>query len=147
VPTFCDKLCDTDLEAIEAIRRACHGLLPNWQNPHRFFEQRSEITSGLTKLLRLLGNEPRPLNGQASRPDVLSHRVRVAGAIRLAEQTFTLHVPAATLQEPHDGLGALPAPESPASQPGAVLRIPRRSPRRHRYPLPPRGLNGQGILL
>jgi hypothetical protein len=45
MPLFCDKPCDTDLEAVEAIRSACHGLLPNWQNPERYFIQRSNITS------------------------------------------------------------------------------------------------------
>jgi hypothetical protein len=61
MPTFCDRICDSDVEALEAIRSACHGLLPSWQLPERFFEQRSSITGALTKLIRLLASEPRTL--------------------------------------------------------------------------------------
>jgi hypothetical protein len=79
MPTFCDRLCDSDVEAIEAIRAACHGLLPNWQLPERFFEQRSAITGGLTKLIRLLAAEPRLL-GRA----VPGLRVAVGGGATLS---------------------------------------------------------------
>jgi hypothetical protein len=135
MPTFCDKLCDSDLEAIEAIRSACHALLPSWQAPEKFFVRRSEITSGLTKLLRLLGNERRQLNGRTPRPELLPHQVRKANAIRLA--TLTLGMPGPAAQEPVHGIEPVVAPD-----PVPVRRVPRR----HRYPLPPRGLNGQGSL-
>jgi hypothetical protein len=46
---------------LEYARSACHGLLPSWTN-----HKRSNITSGLTKLVRLLGNNPRSLNGHAA---------------------------------------------------------------------------------
>jgi hypothetical protein len=142
MPTFCDRLCDSDVEALEALRSACHRLLPSWQNPHTFFEQRSEITSGLTKLLRLLGSEPRQLNGRVPRPDVLPHQARAAAAIRLA--TLTLGVPPAAAQEAQDGGEPPAAPRLPAL---VIVPVRRRLSRRHRYPLPPRQLASQGTLL
>jgi aryl sulfotransferase len=66
MPTFCDRLANTDIEALEAIRSACHRLLPNWQSPERYFIQRSEISGALTKLIRLTGSEPRWLNATAA---------------------------------------------------------------------------------
>jgi hypothetical protein len=170
VPTFCNRLCDSDLEALEAIRKACHGLLPSWQNPHAFFEQRSSITGSLTKLIRLIASEPRQLNGRVPRPDVLPHQVRTAAAIRLAEQTFSrpavrsasvrpaqkLH--AATLvlpaigepMDPKPAVASFDAPPAGAplalAPPLEVLELPATPRKRHRYPMPPHRLNGQGTL-
>jgi hypothetical protein len=143
MPTFCDRLCDSDLEAIEAIRSACHGLLPNWQRPEAFFLQRSAITGGLTKLLRLLGNDPRQLNGRraltrAFPPTRSSSAASRAQAAALARQVF--HPPPAA-----------PAPLA-LTPPPEVLEAPKSKPRsagrgkRHRYPLPPREVPGQSEL-
>jgi hypothetical protein len=143
MPLFCDKICDTDLEAVEAIRSACHGLLPNWQRPEAFFIRRSNITSGLTKLLRLLGNEPRQLNGRMPRPALLPHQVRAAAALRLAETTLRLNVPATAPQEAQDGVGASGAPKA---LPATAARRRPAARRRHHYPMPPRGVNSQGSL-
>jgi hypothetical protein len=151
MPTFCGRLCDSDAEAIEAVRAACHRLLPNWHHQERFFEARSEITSGLSKLLRLIGHDVRQLNGRVPAAPVLPHRVRTQAAIRVAERAFTLTLkPAIAHAGPQDALQAvLPsaAPEPPAQPQRAARRVPRGSSRRHRYPRPPYGVNGQGVLL
>jgi hypothetical protein len=150
VPTFVGKLCDSDLEALEALRKACHGLLPSWQNPHRFFEQRSEITSGLTKLLRLLGSDPRPLtrvprpiNGTCRFP---GHSVTPGGRERFPP------APEAPVASPAGryggGLLTLTPPPEVLEPVEAFRRQPKRERvRRHRYPMPPRGTEGQGDLL
>jgi hypothetical protein len=123
MPTFCDRQADTDVEALEAIRAAVHGLLPNWQNPERFHIQRSGISGALTKLLRLIGSEPRSLNGRAVALRNLPTASRAA-TLTLAAQVFAPPV----------------APPEPPQ--GAVPK--RAVRRRHSYPLPPGSLHHKG---
>jgi hypothetical protein len=46
MPLFCDKLCDSDVEALEAIRAACHALLPSWQNPEQLLSAAATSPAG-----------------------------------------------------------------------------------------------------
>jgi hypothetical protein len=148
MPTFCDRLCDSDVEAIEAIRSAVHKLLPSWQRPELFFEQRSSITSGLTKLIRLIGSEPRVLGraiptlrvvgGETASVAALGSRYTAPRAQALALAARTFRAPAAAPQPTVDrGLSS--------RRPAVRTAVATRRSRRHRYPLPPT-LEGQGRL-
>jgi hypothetical protein len=142
MPTFCDRICDTDLEAVEAIRSACHSLLPSWQNPEAFFLKRSNITSGLTKLIRLIASEPRVL-GRA----VPGLRVVGGGTVAVPALRGSYAAPRAQALSLASRVFAAPvAPLEPRS--GGYARARSRPlPRRHHYPLPPVNLNTQGRLL
>jgi hypothetical protein len=140
-----NRVCDLDTEAIEQVRSMVHTLLPDWRNPARYFERRSEITGALTKLIRLLGNEPRTLNGRSVALRVVGGagvHIGPSGALALrlrAEAVLGLvEVPA----EPE----AAVAPPAARQSGYARVRVSRQS-RRHKYPLPPRSAAAIGVLL
>jgi hypothetical protein len=91
-------------------------LLPDWRDPERFFEARSEIAAALARLARSLQTE-------AAAPHRLVPTLRPPLPLRLA--------PAIRV--------ALPAPPPPTTVPAPPAPRPRRAhARRHRFPRPPR---------
>jgi hypothetical protein len=136
-----NRVCDLDTEVIEVIRAMVHSMLPNWQDPQRFFEARSEVSGALTKLLRHASHDPRPLGRATPVLRVVGETASVAAVGRryTAPRAQALHLAARTFR-------AAPAPPEPPVDRGLSSRRPaaRRS-RRHRYPLPP-AIAGQGKL-
>ena len=86
MPTFCDRLANTDIEALEAIRSACHRLLPNWQSPERYFIQRSEISGALTKLIR--AEHIHALFGEAYEDPRIMRQLAKDGGAKLAGDLY-----------------------------------------------------------
>lgn len=143
-----NRVCDTDAEAVTAIRSMVHGLLPNWQNPEAFFVQRSEVSGGLTKLLRHLDRQPRVLG--RPREDV-ERLTLVAGtgsryaasrseSVLLAARVFQPSPAASETRETGGNVVSFPT-NHPNGRKPRYLRRPRL-----RYPLPPRALAVVAIL-
>jgi hypothetical protein len=131
MPVICGKLCDLDTEALTVLLEAVRRLRPDWRNAETFYEWRSEITGGLSVLLRVIGSNPRELNG----------RVPTLRDFQVAPRARAIEVAAAVFRPPR-------APPEPPPAP-VVTRLVSRPPRRrshHRYPMPPRALSDQGTF-
>jgi hypothetical protein len=102
-------------------------LNPNWRDAEAFYELRSEVTGGLTRLVRRLSLRP-DLRSLQIRPPALPLKIR----------------PAAPPQKPLQTVQAIPRIQTPPRlRPAIAPRMARQkrsvAGRRHRYPLPPAG--------
>jgi hypothetical protein len=111
--------------ATEVIAREVRRLMPSWEHPETFHEQKAEIIG----LLRALARS------------------------RLVTRRIVRFVPAPTPlspapQSPYPPGRVLPAANLPASPPVVprALARPRRTALRHHYPLPGRRVPGQTTL-
>jgi hypothetical protein len=106
--------------AIEAIAREVQRLMPSWERPEKFHEQKAEIIG----LLRALARSP------------------------LMTQRVVRFVPAPAPQSHYTPGHVLPTANLPVWPPVAqrAQARPRRTARRHRYPLPGRRVPGQTTL-
>jgi hypothetical protein len=136
-------VCDSDAEMLEAIRRMVHRLTPDWRNPERFHELKSEISGALTTLLRIAVRHPLQLQIRPS-------PARVWPAEKPLQR--------ANSQAPLEGEALFSLSATPPAPPCRRLTVakltitrirPPRQPRarRHRYPRPPHNLKAQGELL
>jgi hypothetical protein len=140
--TINNRLCDNDAEAIEVIRSMVHKLRPDWTLPHRFFEERSEISGALTRVLRIVAREPRQLGFRLLAGGNASMPVRAAGASLAAPRAAAVQMAARVFTVPV----AAPVARQMAF-PEAERWVLARERRRHRYPMPPRRLNVQAVLV
>jgi hypothetical protein len=136
-------ICGRDTDAREAIRRTVHRLTPDWRNPERFFELKSEIGGALTTLLRIATHHPLQLHVRPSPARVWPPEkpVQRANGHALLEGEARFSLSATPPAPPRRRLTIAKL---------TVTRIrPPRQPdvRHHRYPRPPRNLEAQGELL
>jgi hypothetical protein len=104
--------------AIEAIAREVQRLTPSWQRPEAFHERKAEIIGSLRAL---------------ARSPLVTRRV-----VRFAPAPTPLLPAPQSLYTPGRVLAASPPPIAQRA-----LERPRRTARRHRYPLPGLGAPGQ----
>jgi hypothetical protein len=111
--------------AIEAITREVQRLTPSWERPETFHERKAEIIG----FLRALARSP-----------LVTRRV-----VQFATAPTPLFPPR---RSPYTPGRVPPAANLPASPPVGqrALARPRRTARRHRYPLPGRRVAGQTTL-
>jgi hypothetical protein len=139
-------VCDSDVEVLEAIRRMVHRLTPDRRDPERFHEDKSEISSALTRLIKIAARHPSSLNARPQTP------VQPANGQALLKAEALFRPPVAAAPRPR----VYPRTPYLRSQPAvSALRLKTASwktawsawrPRRHRYPRPPRNPNQRELL-
>jgi hypothetical protein len=142
-----NRIVDTDSEALELIRRMVGRLLPSWQHPARFHENKSEILGALALLSKIAAHNPHPLTTRPPRASGSPLQPARSLAIQNAEQIF--RPPQAAPERPQGAVSVYPRTvifKEPRRRIERVKRI-KPSRRRHRYPRPPRSIETQGALL